>query len=151
MARTPSADELYERSRRARAVSRACRSQSDRLIQQAAVACWRALQLQVDAIERRDSAVLTRCEMGISSFLIGGLVDGAEAEATFEHGRLSCPDVVLRRAEMVVAMGETFSDPDAGTVAATLDGPPGAILLTVMRAFSRVLVLEVGTEADVSS
>ena len=148
MAKVPSRDELYRRLRRARDASHAFGADSRRLMQESAAACWRALQLQVDSIELRETAVLTRTEVQISRFLVGGLVDGAEAEATFENGLLTCPDEVLRRAEMVVAMGETFSDPDAETVEATLDGPAGAVLLTVMRAFSRVLVLEVGTEPD---
>lgn len=148
MAQTPARDELYERCWQARATSLACRVRAGRLKQEATAACWRAVQLLVDTMECRGSAAHARCEVGISTFLVGGLVDGAEAEATFENGRLRCPDVVLHRAQMVVAMGETFSDPDSGTVAATLDGPPGAVLLTVMRAFSRVLVLEVGAEPD---
>jgi hypothetical protein len=101
--------------------------------------------LRLNAIEQCERAADVRREAGISGFVLRGLVDGTEAEACFEHGDLHCPDEVLRRAEVLVAMGETFGDPDTGTMAASLEGPVGAVLLTVMRAFSRVLVLEVAT------
>ncbi len=143
MAQNPVREELYQRWRKARATSLACTADARRLTQAATATCGRARRLQVDAIEGRESVMLARWNAGIAGFRIEGVVDGTEAEASFERGRLRCPEEVLRRAEVVVALGDTFDDPDIGSVAATLDGPVGAVLLTVVRAFSRVHVLEV--------
>jgi len=143
MGQTPVRDDLYRRCSETRATSRANKARATRLTEEAAAACTLAVRLRLDAIGLREWAAQIRREVGISAFVLRGLVDGAEAEACFEHGRLRCPDEVLRRAEVMVAMGETFGDADTGTLAASLEGPPDAVLLTVMRAFSRVLVLEV--------
>ena len=82
-----------------------------------------------------------------SEFVIRGIVDGRPSVARWSRGRLLADPELMRRAEVVVAMGETFTGyeglPD---VVASLDGAQPAVLLTVMRAFSRVTSVEVAVE-----
>ena len=55
----------------------------------------------------------------------------------------TCDPALLARAQVVVGMGEVFGTedgaPTATRVPASLDGPPLAVMLTVLRASSRVL------------
>src|SRR5262245_48830700 len=139
-------DELYTRLAQARAVAQACTEVAAHLVQDAAASRDRALQVRLDAIELRERDAPPRGEATITSFRIRGLVDDMPVEARFEDGRLICPDEVLRRAEVLVGMGETLGGRGTRTVAATLDGPPGEVLVTLMRALSRVLAFEVATE-----
>jgi hypothetical protein len=77
----------------------------------------------------------------IQAFRICGQVDGVPMVAVWtpEHG-LMCPPALCRRAQVVVAMGDTFEPMHATPrQTATLDGPDASvILLTVVRAFSEV-------------
>lgn len=145
MAQSLVPDELYQRLSRARAISRACTEHAIRLVQDAVASRDWALQVRLDAIELRERDVPPRGEATIASFLIRGLVDDQPVEARFEHGELSCTDEVRRRAEVMVAMGETLGGHGTRTVMATLDGPVGDVLVTMMRAFTRVFAFEVGT------
>lgn len=65
----------------------------------------------------------------------GVLEDGTPAVAYRIHGRLDCDEGLRRRAEIVVALGERFAQPDlAASYDATLDGDPVAVALTLARA-----------------
>ena len=80
-----------------------------------------------------------------TSFRVVGMVEDHPMVARWVSGHgLVCPDLLRRRAEIVVAMGETFGDDDGDgpRVAASLAGPTAA-LLTVLRALSRVTLIEV--------
>ena len=149
MADSPVPDMLYQRLSQDRAVTRACTERAMRLVQDATASRDWALQVRLDAIELRERDVPPRGEATIASFRIRGFVDGTTVEACFEDGRLHCPEEVLRRAEVLVAMGETFGGVGTRTVMATIDGPVGEVLVTVMRTFSRVFAIEVGTERTV--
>ena len=85
---------------------------------------------------------------------VAGTIDGVDVVATWIDGRLEGSTELVRRAEMLVAMGEhlTTADTDATdepdhTVAerrftASLAGPPLAVALTLMRACTRVRSVE---------
>ena len=84
-------------------------------------------------------------------FVVTGEVDGRPAVARWSpSGGLICPAAVRDRAELVVALGETFGAGIDGRepVVAALDGDATAALLTVMRAFSRLTSLDVAVPVD---
>jgi len=73
-------------------------------------------------------------------FTVRGFVDGRLTSAHWGPGRLDCDQDVLQRMQVVVGMGECFIPPwePGASIPASLDGPPVSVLLTLMRAFSRV-------------
>jgi hypothetical protein len=73
-------------------------------------------------------------------FTVRGFVDGRLTSAHWWPGRLDCDQDVLQRMQVVVGMGECFIPPwePGASIRASLDGPPVAVLLTLMRAFSSV-------------
>jgi len=77
----------------------------------------------------------------IIGFALESLVDGEAFSARWvAGGALECDRPLRDRAQIVVAMGETFETSSGGRkVCAKLDGTPVAALLTLMRASSRVL------------
>ena len=81
-----------------------------------------------------------------TSFLIRGTVDGEPATARWRPGSgLVCSAEVLRRALLVVALGDTFGGgrDDRAEVPASLLDSPTSLFLTVLRAFSRVASVDV--------
>ncbi|HEX8803609.1 MAG TPA: hypothetical protein VF743_05435 [Acidimicrobiales bacterium] len=84
-----------------------------------------------------------------SDFTVEGLVDGEVVRARWTvAGGLAAPDELVRRAEIVVALGETFSVEEGGDeVLAELDGHSMAALLTVVRAFTAVRSIRMATRA----
>ena len=86
-----------------------------------------------------------RSTRGLVGFRIEGLVDDEPCVATFADDVLTCPAELRRRAEIVVALRETFPVGDGRAVPATLDGALGAVCATVMRAFSQIISLDLRT------
>jgi hypothetical protein len=93
-----------------------------------------------------------------TSFLIQGTVDGEPATARWRPASgLVCSAEVLRRALLVVALGDRFGTPDdPDRVPASLLESPTSLFLTVLRAFSRVASVDVvvkgsGRDADDAS
>jgi hypothetical protein len=80
-----------------------------------------------------------------TSFLIHGTVDGEPATARWRPASgLVCSAEVLRRALLVVALGDSFGGPDdRAHVPASLLDSPTSLFLTVLRAFSRVASVDV--------
>ena len=110
--------------------------------------------------ERDDAAAggVVEAELGgvvepggdVQSFVVTGFVDDLPAHARYVEGRLWCSAEVAERAEVVVAMGETFDPGDGGPeVMASLDSTATAALLTVMRAFSHVSSVALGLDHPV--
>jgi hypothetical protein len=79
-----------------------------------------------------------------AGFVVRGIVEGRPAVARWEDGQLHAEPELLRRAEVVVGMGESFTDENDPThvVMASLQGGGYDVMLTVMRAFSRVTSIE---------
>jgi hypothetical protein len=82
----------------------------------------------------------------LGSFALCGEVDGVLVLATWTPDRgLECAPALLERARVVVAMGETFAPHrDGPRRPASLEGPRTTVLLTLMRACSNILSVEVG-------
>ena len=142
--------------RRARAVAAAERlsSAARALLATAAELRSRATELRIAASETRfrqtcgGATPLARVDEGEAWFTVRGIVDGRTTRAQWAPGHLDCDHQLMQRAEVVVAMGERFSTPwsPAASLPASIEGPPVAVLLTVMRAFSRVTSVDLHTE-----
>jgi hypothetical protein len=94
---------------------------------------------------------------------VTGSIDGSEVSATWTDGRLVGSRELIRRAEMLVAMGEALTtgddhaelDDEASTapdeppqrrLTASLAGPPTVVALTLMRACTRVSSVDLPVE-----
>ena len=79
-----------------------------------------------------------------AGFVVRGIVEGRPAVARWEAGQLHAEPELVRRAEVVVGMGECFVDESDPThvVMASLQGGGYDVMLTVMRAFNRVTSIE---------
>jgi len=125
----------------------------DQMVVRSKVTCAHSARLQSaiaashhDARLLRETVVTQRRAMLLARtplFLVCGRLDDDEVEARWVPGHgLMCPPALLARAEVVVALGETFSPGDGGgSVTATLDTPLSA-MLTIMRAMSSVTSLD---------
>src|SRR3954469_16307887 len=88
-----------------------------------------------------------------TGFVVRGVVDGRPTVARWVNGRLVADPELVRRAQVMVAMGEYFGsehDP-SHLVMASLEGGGCAVMLTVMRAFSRVTSIELPIDAQAGS
>jgi hypothetical protein len=87
---------------------------------------------------------------------VSGTIDGVDVSATWIDGRLTGSPELIRRAEMLVAMGEHLTsahvdhsddeEADAGATrryTASLAGPPTIVALTLMRACTRVRSVDI--------
>ena len=88
-------------------------------------------------------------EQGVSrgpgaGFVVRGVMDGHPSVAHWRNGTLDAEPELIRRAEIVVAMGETFwsEDDPSHVVMASLKGGGYDVMLTVMRAFTTVTSVE---------
>jgi hypothetical protein len=75
----------------------------------------------------------------VGRFTVEGMVDGEEVRASWADGRLACDELLRSRALLLVDLEEEFvySDPPRCFIA-SLDGPPIAVALTMIRACDRV-------------
>jgi hypothetical protein len=78
-------------------------------------------------------------------FTVRGIVDGYPTIARWRPDHLDCDHELLQRVQVIVAMGEEFTPADepGPSVPASTEGPPLAVLLTVMRAFTRITSIDV--------
>jgi hypothetical protein len=140
--------ELDARLFRALANSRAVTSRAAQLSAASRRSCDQSARLLLAGAARRKTPALDRWRGGLEGFRIEGRVDGVRTVATFQDGRLACSAELAARAEVVVAMGETFdSDGDGEAIAASLDGSSTALMLTLMRAFSSIDAVQIAAGA----
>jgi hypothetical protein len=72
-------------------------------------------------------------------FRLEGWLGDRPVNASFEDGKLSLDDRLATQAMLLVDLGETFVTADGDQpIGATLDGPPQAVFLTLIRACERV-------------
>ena len=71
-------------------------------------------------------------------FRLEGRIDGHRVQGSWTPRGVAASDDLLRRAQVVVALGDTFGGFDGGTLQAALDRGPTQALLTLMRACDRV-------------
>jgi len=146
----PVVNGLDERRVRAVAVSQRLFTNSNALLDVAAQLRSRATELRIAASHVRFRAVshdgdpASWTGQAAPWFTVRGVVDGRPTSARWWPGHLACEHEVLQRMHVIVAMDERFTAPWAAAtdVAASLDGLPLAVLLTVMRAFSRVTSID---------
>ena len=143
--------------RRARAVATATRLSvvSNALLDAAAELRSRANELRMAALETRfrvpfDGTTTRLGGLGEPTawFTVRGVVDGRPSMARWSPGHLDCDDELTQRIEIVVAMGERFSPPwsPETSLPASVVEPPVIVLLTIMRAFSRVTAIDLHDE-----
>jgi hypothetical protein len=86
-------------------------------------------------------AAIGRCDdRSVGRFAIRGLVDGCAVGATWSDGRLACDERLRDRALLLVDLEEEFvyDDDPPRCFVASLEGPPIALALTLIRACDRV-------------
>jgi hypothetical protein len=71
-------------------------------------------------------------------------VGDCDVLAVLRGGELIADEVLLRQAELVVAMGESFVGPSGEPIRASLEGPPVPVMLTLIRACDRASAVEFG-------
>jgi hypothetical protein len=78
-------------------------------------------------------------ERGLAGFRLEGVVDGETVVASWSRGRLLCDPALYDRALFLVDLGERliYTNP-AREFLATLDGPPIAVALTLLRSCDRI-------------
>lgn len=81
-------------------------------------------------------------------FRLEGVIDGEPVVAVMRADGLMADDALLQRADITVALGEEFEYEDGSVLPASLEGPPTAILLTLIRACDRTLLLEMDLGRD---
>jgi hypothetical protein len=81
---------------------------------------------------------------GLIGFAVEGVVGGQPVLARWRNGRLRCDAPLQERALLLIALGEELVSTDPPRrFAATLDGRPVAIALTLLRACDRVTAFQV--------
>lgn len=131
------ADRLLERCRASVDGARdVCAHAADLLV--------RTSRLRVEARRARLRVVERRApHRSAAGFRIVGTVEDVPMVARWIDGHgLLCPEPLRRRAEVVVAMGETFGDDEGPRVTASLTEQTAA-MLTVLRSLSRVTSIEI--------
>jgi hypothetical protein len=120
----------------------------------AAVARSRALGAQIAEVRTENELLTERaldllhaCRLqrsrrggpAVGRFTVEGVVDGEAVRASWADGRLACDELLRSRALLLVDLEEEFlySDPPRCFIA-SLDGPPIAVALTMIRACDRV-------------
>jgi hypothetical protein len=77
-------------------------------------------------------------------FAVQGMVDQQVVRAVWSDGRLCCDRLLGARARLLVDLGAEFSSDDPPRrYLASLQAPPVAVLLTLIRACDRITVMEV--------
>lgn len=80
----------------------------------------------------------------ITRFRVEGIVDGRKVTAELRDDVLFCDAPLLGRVEIVVAIGDSFIQPDGLTVPAAIGGDPRTALLSLVRACDQVSLVECG-------
>ena len=109
-----------------------------------------ARQLRERSAENRRQSAAARLRRRNDSywFSVRGIVENTPTTAHWAPDSLDCDAELLRRAQVVVAFGETFITEAAPghVVHASLDSPPIAVLLTIMRAFTVVTAVDISLD-----
>jgi hypothetical protein len=115
-------------------------AQSLRVYGQAADAYANARTVRQAATIRRQATTSRDGAASLDGFEVEGLIDGQPVGATLTRGQLACDPALWVRAQLLVDLGEVFSD-EAGCprYVASLDGPDVAVALTLLRACDRVV------------
>jgi hypothetical protein len=95
---------------------------------------------QAATIRRRVATTSQDGAPSLDGFEVEGLIDGQPVGATLTRGQLACDPALWVRVQLLVDLGEVFSD-EAGCprYVASLEGPEVAVALTLLRACDRVV------------
>lgn len=138
---------VFERVELAMARSETVLERSTSTATHAAATRWAAAGTRASAAEVRSARARTRRPVDARSlrwFEVSGVVDGVPVRAEWRDGTLTCSPSLLARAQLVVALGDTFDREEGEPILATLDGSSTAVLLTIVRALSRMTTVEMG-------
>jgi hypothetical protein len=72
------------------------------------------------------------------------VLEGLPVLAVLRPGEMVASPSLVDRAELLIAMGETFDDSSLPPLEAALTGPPQALMLTLLRACDRPLKVALG-------
>lgn len=134
--RAPSRDRIEQ----ALVLARALATQSQTLCRETVVLRDHALVIRLQREADRG-----RCSLAppaLRGFTACGYVEDERVEATYCDGHLRATESLQERAHVLVAMGETFESSERSPLRATVVWPPDAVLLTVLRAMTRVQMVE---------
>ena len=83
---------------------------------------------------------------GFTWFIIHGVIDGYPVWGSWAAGELLCNPLLTARAQLLVDLEESFvfEDPPR-CLAASLEDPPVAVALTLIRACDRAISIDVST------
>jgi hypothetical protein len=117
----------------------------ERLLERAAELCHAS---RVQRATRQRAHAGERGSPAVGQFLVEGLIDGEVVCGTWAGGRLVCDEPLRARALLLVDLEEEFvySDPPRCFIA-SLEGPPIAVALTLIRACDRVTRIALAPEA----
>jgi hypothetical protein len=83
---------------------------------------------------------------GFTWFVIHGVIDGYRVWGSWAAGDLLCNPLLIARARLLVDLEESFVFEDPPRyLAASLEGPPVAVALTLIRACDRAISIDVST------
>jgi hypothetical protein len=82
----------------------------------------------------------------MKAFSVEGTIDGESVQAVYGDGVLLADSALFDRARLVVALGDRFEDGPV-KLAASLTGPPEAVLLTLIRACDAPTTVEIEAAA----
>ena len=117
----------------------------------------RSLALRTDSRRLREVSSSVRDDVrrarlrrtsGKPWFTVRGILDERLTTAHWSPGFLDCEPELVRRAQVVVSLGETFASVEVPgeVVEASLEQPPIAVLLTIMRALSTVTAVDLSLD-----
>jgi hypothetical protein len=115
--------------------------------QQEAIAAARAICHRVQ-LRRARQQVADRRRQGrdpgpLAWFAIEGVLDDQVVRAVWADGQLCCDQLLEARARLLVDLGAEFGSQEAPPrYQASLQAPPAAVLLTLIRACDRATVIE---------
>jgi hypothetical protein len=101
------------------------------------------LQSIVDSNRQAAASVRLGSQAHRRYFRLVGQIEGAKVSAVLRPDALIAHRALLARAQLLVSMGDAFDTP-AGRLRASLDGPPAALMLTLIRACDRSMEVALG-------
>ncbi len=139
---TPAVDPevLVARVVRAISAAQAATTASRCATLQGSLECRVALRLRQEA-----GAVRKDLRRRRGHFFLTGAVGGHAVTATLCPQGLEVSPELLRQAELVVSLGERFPQQDGTELVASLEGPPLAVALTLIRACDKVDRVDLGS------
>jgi hypothetical protein len=138
--------EALQASSKERTHSAALRRQSSLLCEHSNTVVRANSLCQATARElcRKALRLLAQCRASRRSFYLEGVIDDEPVLALLSEGELFADDLLIQRARLVVALGDSFNYPGQSAMPATVEGAGVEVMLTLIRACDRAQVISVG-------